>query len=211
MKKVCPICLKRFETPYKFKKYCSLKCKKKARSPKIHEKTCAHCGATFMTKTDQQKYCSKRCADLHFYQEHRRPRKVVKKICPTCGVEFETCNLRKRYCSKACSNRHQYTPRPKPTYIKTCAYCNGEFTTRDPKRLYCSTACQRSAEILNARLQREAKREAVRLAAQNKPAVVKPIETPAPSKVIIPAAVAENRKPTVDELLDWIFSKGATA
>ncbi len=37
----------------------------------------------------------------------------------------------------------------------------------------------------------------------------KPVEPPPARKVeiIIPAAVAENRPPTIEELLDWIFSE----
>ena len=136
----------------------------------------------------------------------------MKKICPHCGKEFETNRADKKYCSRACT-RAAYRLRHDGKITKTCAYCNGAFTTRDSKKIYCSVMCRRSAERLNARLKREAQREADMQAALNKPAVVEPIEPPkpAPRKTVIPAADAENREPTVDELLDWIFSRGATA
>lgn len=213
-KKTCEYCGTEFETGVANQRFCSLKCRQKhynERRPKAEpvERQCLNCGKVFSVKSahgSHKKFCSPKCRDHHNY----KPAPQVVKTCPYCGKSFETNRADKKYCSRACT-RAAYILTHDGTVTKTCAYCNGEFTTRDPKKIYCSAQCRRSAEILNARLQREAKREAVRLAAQNKPAVVKPIETPEPPKVIIPAAAAENRKPTVDELLDWIFSKGATA
>ena len=217
MIKTCPHCGAEFEPEVHNQKFCSLKCRRKAYYAKHHpkfepvERQCLHCGKMFTVESahgQHQKFCSAECRNHYNYKANP----LVVKTCPHCGKTFETNRSYQIYCSKTC-NGAAYNLRHDGKISKTCAYCNGAFTTRDSKKIYCSVMCRRSAERLNARLKREALREADMQAAQNKPAVVEPIELPkpAPRKVVIPAADAENREPTVDELLDWIFSKEATA
>lgn len=215
MIKTCLHCGAEFEPEEHHQKFCSLKCRRKAYYAKHHpkfepvERQCLHCGKMFTVKSaygQHQKFCSAECCN-HY---HNTPAPLVVKTCPHCGKTFETNRSYQIYCSKTC-NGAAYRLRHDGQITKTCAYCNGEFVTRDAKKVYCSAMCRRSAERLEFRLKQEARREADMQAALNKPAVVEPIEAPAPPKVVIPAAAAENRKPTVDELLDWIFSKGATA
>lgn len=217
MIKTCLHCGAEFEPEEHHQKFCSTNCRSKAYYAKHHpkfepvERQCLHCGKMFTITSahgQHQKFCSAECRNHYHYNTNP----IVVKTCAFCGKEFETNRPYQIYCSETC-NRAAYRLRHDRTVTKTCAYCHGEFTTRDSKKIYCSVMCRRSAERLNARLQREAQREADIQAALNKPAVVEPIEPPkpAPPKVIIPAAVAQNRKPTVDELLDWIFSKEATA
>lgn len=214
MIKKCPICGKTFEALVHNQRFCSKECRYKnynktraERRPKFEpvERQCLHCGKVFSSKAHNQKFCSTECRIAHAY----KPAPIIAKVCPYCGKEFETTRSDKKYCSRACT-KAAYNLAHDGIVTRKCAYCYGEFTTRDSKKIYCSAQCRRSAERLEFRLKQEAQREADMQAALNKPAVVEPIETPAPPKVVIPAAVAENRKPTVDELLDWIFSKEAT-
>lgn len=133
--------------------------------------------------------------------------------CAYCGKEFEQTIYNKKFCSRLCGQRFRRN-KPLEDYVKTCKHCGKEFTTRNGQRQYCSVACRRAAERkLDHIYHRKCKRAPIP-AISMVPIVASkfspPPPPPPPPKIIIPAAVAENRKPTVDELLDWIFSKGAT-
>ena len=86
-----------------------------------------------------------------------------------------------------------------------CAYCGKEFTAHRKDAKFCSRLCYGRYQTVYPRERRETIPEIPTV-----PAVASKFTPPPPPKITIPAAVAENRKPTVDELLDWIFSKGTT-
>lgn len=88
-----------------------------------------------------------------------------------------------------------------------CAYCGKEFTAKRRDAKYCSRACSSRYRIFHPP---ETPRAAYTLEIPTVPATKSKPTPPPPPKITIPAAVAENREPTTDELLDWIFSKGAT-
>lgn len=223
--KTCLLCGEKFATKYRYQKYCSRRCVLRAFRQahcaplKTFKKTCVHCGAEFETWTLNKRYCSKEC--FRKARNARRPKvELPTRYCAHCGRDFQPTANGQKYCSAECRNQH-YKPK---TYVKICAYCGAEFNTRRKEQTFCSPTCRRSAEFRQAKLARlgfssktpPAKPVTIKPAVEvvklePTPEVVEvqapPVEPP---KVVTPAVTAENRKPTVDELLDWIFSKGAT-
>jgi len=68
MEKECPVCGKKFETVYPFKKYCSSECaeehnmaKKRALWNLPHDAVCPVCGVEFIWTGKRRRYCSKTC------------------------------------------------------------------------------------------------------------------------------------------------------
>lgn len=112
--------------------------------------------------------------------------------------------------------------------IKTCLICGKEFDTNRKQVVCCSDSCKaqrgynkknRAKSLSKSEkisLERTGKILAETIADNN---IVPNWQLPnhalraiyplhwSPRPVIIPAAIAQNRKPTITELLDWIFSK----
>ena len=221
---ICPICGAEFERTENrgTRKYCSRKCYFRAhyrsKQPKqAKQKTCPMCGKKFETFYGQRKFCSAKCRNKwnniksnakRFRSRCSKVKQYAKRICLQCGKEFELTKTNKKFCSRLCGRRYRRGFGRK-IYVKTCPMCGKKFETETGQQVYCSVKCRKRAEKQRAR------RELPTFAPPPAPPlpkveVVKPIEPPR-RKVIIPAAEAENRKPTVEELLDWIFSKEQTA
>lgn len=225
---ICAYCGAEFERTENrgSRKYCSRKCYFNARYHREHpkqakQKICPTCGVEFGAFYGQRKFCSARCrnkwnntrriAKQPVKQIIKRPAKriakeTVKRICPQCGKEFEVTSPTKKFCSELCGQRYRRGFGCR-NYVKTCPVCGVEFETESGQKVYCSTKCRKRAE------KKRERKEIPEIPTFAPPKVeVKPIEPPKPEppKVIIPAAEAENRKPTTDELLDWIFSKERT-
>ena len=172
---------------------------------------CAYCGKEFEQTTYNKKFCSTLCG-VRF--RHNYPLGGYVKTCAYCGKEFTARRRTKKFCSTLCGQRFRRN-KPLEDYVKTCKHCGKEFTAHNGQRQYCSVTCRRAAEKKLDRIyHRKCKREQIH-AIPTVPIVASkfthPPLPPPPPKITIPAAVAENRKPTADELLDWIFSKGAKA
>ena len=220
----CAYCGKDFEpTAYRgLRKYCSRRCYFNARYHREHpkqakQKICLTCGAEFETFFGQRKFCSDKCRNMWNNSKRHREKfgtvkPKVKQICPTCGAEFETTNHNKKFCSPICLRRYwRAKRRSHGSYIKTCPECGIEFETLTGQKVYCSAKCRKRAGKKRSEIP-----EIPTFVAPPKLKVkVEPPKPPKPPKprrkVIIPAAISENRKPTVEELIEWIFSKEATA
>lgn len=81
--KVCPVCLKTFETKIKVIVYCSIDCKSQRQNEKVREyykihpkhskpvyttpkvKICPECKNSFTSKANNQKFCKVECRALH--------------------------------------------------------------------------------------------------------------------------------------------------
>lgn len=186
---------------------------------------CEHCGKEFEPSHGNQRFCSRQCCHWNSYNYKGRP--TIVKTCEHCGAEFETAYSFKKYCSRACCQaayeaRHNLKARRGE--LKTCPYCGGTFKTRGRNHIYCSKGCCRAMERKRERLKRLGIHHIPTYPMQVKaiepetatPETTTPIEEVTPPepeepKVIIPAAIAENRAPTVDELIEWIFSKERSA
>ena len=223
----CLFCGAEFETNARNQKYCSLSCQRRAgyrrRHPKCGaEKTCVICGKTFVPKHSTKKYCSKACF-LEKVRRKHQGKPLVKKACAICGTEFETNRSNRIYCSARC--RHK-ADNMKPTlYQCVCLRCGATFEAKSRNKTYCSEECKAIARQTAQRRQWwQTKRRASPVVTRKVEPTPEPAPTieptpvieakPEPPKanpIIIPAAVAENRKPTTDELLDWIFSKRASS
>lgn len=102
-----------------------------------------------------------------------------------------------------------------------CLQCGAEFATGKPNQIYCSRLCCKAAERKRKKLARRGMSHIENFMLPAEPAPAPTEYLPAqideifpphvPREVIIPAAVAENRKPTIEELLDWIFSEERSA
>lgn len=86
MEKECPVCGKKFETVYPFKKYCSSECaeehnmaKKRALWNLPHDAVCPVCGTKFIWKHRNKKYCSKACYRKANREHVAKARKPVRK------------------------------------------------------------------------------------------------------------------------------------
>ena len=143
---------------------------------------------------------------------------TVKKACPICGTEFEASRGDKKFCSRTCALK---ACRMKPTlYQCVCLRCGATFEAKSRNKTYCSEECKAIARQTAQRRQWWQTKHTAKPVTTSKvestpepavettPATIQPPK-PEPPKVIIPAALAQNRKPTTDELLDWIFSKEA--
>ena len=231
----CAYCGKDFEpTKYReLRKYCSRKCYYKARYHREHPKqaktkTCLTCGKEFETFFGKTKFCSPKCRNkwsnrkiyerLKESRQHKTPKppkptqEKQEKICLQCGKPFVATVYNKRFCSRQCQRRFN-SGIPRDGYIKTCPICGVEFHTTTGQQKFCSEKCRRRAWSIRQRVAGKVT-VAIPTSLPPKVEVIKPpepTEPPEPPKprreAIIPAAEAENRKPTVDELLDWIFSK----
>lgn len=201
------------------RKYCSRKCYFNACYHREHPKhpkgkICPTCGKKFETFFNQKKFCSAKCRNKWNNTKQNAKRTVTQitkqtaqRICPQCGKEFELTKSNKKFCSELCGRRYRRGFGRK-SYVKTCPVCGAEFETLTGQKVYCSTKCRKRAE------RKKERKEIPEIPTFLPPKVeVKPVESPKPEppKVIIPAAEAEHRKPTVEELLDWIFSKERTA
>ena len=222
----CAQCGKEFERTENrgSRKYCSRRCYFNARYRREHpkqakQKICPMCGKEFAAFYGQKKFCSDTCRNrwnnmlrINRLEESRQlepPQPKQEKICPQCGKPFKMTKSNKKFCSRQCGRRYRRSF-GRRSYVKTCPVCGAEFETLTGQKGYCSTKCRKRAE------RKRERKEIPEIPTFAPPKVtVKPIEPPKPPEprreVIIPAAVAENRKPTVDELLDWIFSKERTA
>jgi hypothetical protein len=82
-KLICPICGKEFVTDKNAKRYCSVKCRKKANSkPKpmtVKKLKCDWCGEEFLSER-RKKYCCKDCrlyANGRLKKREPKPKKVL--------------------------------------------------------------------------------------------------------------------------------------
>lgn len=196
-------------------------------------KKCPFCGVEFEPVRSTQVYCSKRCysaarrireRERHAAKRPPRP----KKTCAFCGKEFEARAKNCRFCSKRCQidaqtemarQRRETTKPPPPTLI--CPRCGKEFVRRTKLQRYCSCHCahleanrryRRQARIHTTAKEIFERLQIRRAGTQWGERVYVPPPEPKPKPKpercpLIPAAQAENRKPTVDELLDWIFDE----
>lgn len=85
-------------------KYCSDKCRNKARfrNAPLITKVCEICGQEFSTKSKRAKTCSRKCAALlRWGDEHTETR-----TCPVCGkVFYERAARKKVCCSISCASK----------------------------------------------------------------------------------------------------------
>ena len=174
---------------------------------------CLQCGAEFEPRSWNKKFCSAKCGNKYRYKPKTTPR-VYNNTCTVCGKEFEARSSATKYCSPECYRRRNPSKqKSKATRQATCPICGAEFTACTANQIYCSRLCRTAAERKRKKLAREGQRHIFILPAE--PAHIEYLPTPTdeifpphvPREVIIPAAVAENRKPTTEELLDWIFSE----
>ena len=197
------------------RKYCSRKCYFKARYHREHpkqakQKICPTCGVEFEAFHGRRKFCSDKCRNKWNNMKNKAKQNAkqnAKRICPQCGKEFEVTSPSKKFCSELCGQRYR-RGFGRRSYVKTCPTCGVEFEALTGQKVYCSAKCRKRAE------KKKARKVIPEIPTFTPPKVeVKPIEPPKPEppKIIIPAAEAENRKPTVEELLDWIFSKERSA
>jgi len=185
---------------------------------------CEYCGAEFEPRQPHQKYCSVQCRHRAQSKRSYKPRPIEKKICVVCGKEFDTNNAAKKYCSPECY-RAAFPTKYKKHNLRqaTCPVCGAQFQSNKPNQIYCSRLCCRAAEHRRRALARRGMSYLEKFIPPAEPVaeiVTEPQPTPVddifppfyiPREVIVPAAAAENRKPTVEELLDWIFSEERSA
>lgn len=181
---------------------------------------CEHCGAEFEPRQPHQKYCSVQCRHRAQHERTYKPRPIEKKICVVCGKEFETRHAAKKYCSPECY-RAAFPSKYKKHNLRqaTCPVCGAQFETNKPNQIYCSRLCNRAAEHRRRALARRGMSCLEKFIPPAKPAaevVAEPQPTPIddifppfhfPREVVIPAAIEQNRQPTVEEILDWIFEE----
>lgn len=186
---------------------------------------CEYCGAEFEPRQPHQKYCSVQCRRRAQYERTYKPRSIGKKTCVVCGKEFDTNNAAKKYCSPECY-RAAFPSKYKKHNLRqaTCPVCGAQFATNKPNQIYCSRLCCRAAEHRRRALARRGMSHIEKFIPPAEPAAEtsppEPQPTPIddifppfyiPREVIIPAAIEENRQPTAEELLDWIFSEERSA
>ena len=185
---------------------------------------CEHCGAEFEPRQPHQKYCSKQCRYRAQSKRSYKPHPIGKKICAVCGKEFDTNNAAKKYCSPECY-RAAFPSKYKKHSVRqaTCPVCGAQFQSNKANQIYCSRLCCRAAERRRRALARRGMSYLEKFIPPAEPVaeiVTEPQPTPIddvfppkyiPREVIIPAAIEENRQPTTEELLDWIFSEERSA
>lgn len=221
--RICPVCGTKFIAANKNNRYCSSTCKKKYRAVRDLQrakerfananahphlpKICPTCGVQFTPHHNHQKYCSVACRPKKIYV--RKVRTIVKKpapqpvskICPICGQPFETFSTKRKYCSAQCSHQADIILKRK----SRAKYRANSRRSSQPRTLseYEKRSLQFTGSILSDN--KTLKTTPILLTVKPTPT---PIQTPPKREIIIPAAVAENRQPTVNELLDWIFQSG---
>lgn len=183
---------------------------------------CLQCGTEFEPHSWNRKFCSAKCGNKYRYKPKTTPR-VYNNTCAVCGKTFEARSSATKYCSPECYRRRNPSKyKSKATRQATCPICGAQFGASQPNQIYCSRLCCKAAERKRKKLARRGMSRVEFLPAEPaieiapprepQPAPIDEIFPPhVPREVIIPAAVAENRKPTIDELLDWIFSEERSA
>ena len=158
IKKICPVCGKKFTTTIKARKnYCSKECRMLP-----HFKTkCQICGNIFMAFKPKNKYCSKVCQQKGYKNDHLNQQTKPRTFsCPNCGKTFTKMMTDKAYqnglnghnqtfpkfCGIFCRN-HYYIDQKNKTNI-TCKVCGKNFhAAQSSKRKYCSDECARIGQI----------------------------------------------------------------
>ena len=220
----CIVCGKEFEAAHGNRRICSATCrelrnkqreKNRKREPApLIKKVCPQCGKTFTTTREFKKFCTRECWRAFF-----APKRVYERACAFCGKTFTANQITAKYCSRSCKSKSYYKRKAdncsKSPVKKTCKYCGKEFNTSNSRQEYCSITCRRKVEAVrynrighraNKMIQYQVEPQTV---PRPKPTVVTAPKPKPKPQIIIPAAVTENRKPTVNELLDWIFDKEA--
>ena len=151
----CAICGAGFQAQYKTrnKKYCSPKCKQKAKREKRKNrlarqlKTCVDCGEE-LQHGEFGKLC-KACRSKRYKAAYKNSDAFVK-WCTWCGDTFETKSNHAKYCTKACAlERHRHRNWLHNSSLKNAVYkcqeCGVEFEPAygNRRRVYCSWACKR--------------------------------------------------------------------
>lgn len=98
MEKICELCLIKFTTNRKKRRFCSIKCSSRAPFP-FKFSNCIECEKQFIVTADRKTFC---CQDCYFKSQSK---KFIHKICPKCNMSFqiEDWKVKKtNYCSKSC-------------------------------------------------------------------------------------------------------------
>lgn len=114
---ICPACGASFERDRMRQRYCSARCRDRAKSRAATKrkqlarppKVCPICGNEF-PDVRGRKYCSQACRDRAKAQHDRLYRELARgakapKICPVCGNEFTPRSNCQRYCSPRCASK----------------------------------------------------------------------------------------------------------
>lgn len=108
----CPVCGAGFSPANNRQRYCSPKCRRRAKNRRDCDRVkasraaaragraCAVCGKPFTPKNSRGKYCSVKCANANRYHGHvaHEP-----KACEWCGREFVPTRKGQRFCSRECN------------------------------------------------------------------------------------------------------------
>ena len=108
----CELCGARFSPTNNRQRYCSPKCRRRAKNRRDSERVkasraaaragrvCPVCGKPFTPKNSRGKYCSVKCANANRYHGHvaHEP-----KACEWCGREFVPTRKGQRFCSRECN------------------------------------------------------------------------------------------------------------
>ena len=207
VKKICPYCGKEFLAQHPQKKYCSPHCayehdlaeaREKHRAA-LKPKICPQCGKEFTPRNQVQKYCCARCCYNFNRKKNLPPKELEPRQCAHCGKEFKPNHGKQIFCSKEC--RYQNSLKKAKIYRAKRADKRGtqKFSEHAFSRSEAEMAAVNWGEEIKVPHNHWKPFRTPKDAWRNKKLPARRVE------IKIPAAVAENRAPTIEELLDWIF------
>lgn len=147
---ICENCGKEFQNKTFNQKFCSYRCREKARAEKSKSekvlRKCKNCGKEFSVNSSNElkKFCSKKCCNSFSHKMNPPPKKEkVLRICKTCGKEFYAGIHNYFYCSEECRNPKSVK---KEAEIIECPVCHKKFKKKNYKNTYCSEECRKEMQ-----------------------------------------------------------------
>ena len=111
----CECCGQRFEPRQSSQRFCSARCRRRARKRRqrglpaqdqsVPARTCACCGGQFHPLQTTQRYCGQRCRERAKKRRHRHPGStgaLEARICLGCGTTFKPRRANNWYCCDRC-------------------------------------------------------------------------------------------------------------
>lgn len=173
---------------------------------------CPICHTEFFPPYKQTKYCSPLCAKTAKQLHRKEKNSPIHKVCGSCGKPFVAQNGHFKYCSPECVRVAKR--------IQNNNFYQNHTQQRKTYRYY-RYRLKRDQILAKQKLKRREKAAAegktfrprkVKLSPEydwriHRPNLLKNLQS-LPTKVIsIPAAIAQNREPTLDEILAFIFKE----
>lgn len=157
---------------------------------------CPICHTEFLPPYPQSKYCSTECAKTAKQLHRKEKNSPIHKVCSSCGKEFVATNGHFKYCSTECKLNAKK--------IQNNNYYQNHTQQRKSYR-YNRYRLFRNQILAKQKLKRREK--AIAEGRTFRPRKPKSVLHLPPKVYSIPAAISQNREPTLDEILAFIFKE----